>query len=781
MGEARDSDAGAGRERIVVRGVVQGVGFRPFVYRLATRWRLAGWVRNDGDGVVVEIDGAAADRDGFVAALRCLAPPLADIHRIERSGLPAAGASREAAFRIVRSAGGRGNRALIPPDVATCADCLRELGDPDDRRFGYPFLNCTGCGPRYTIIEGLPYDRPATTMRGFALCPACREEYEDPADRRHHAQPTACPRCGPRLGLLDCRGTPLSGAAPLEGALAGLLAGEIVAVKGLGGFHLACDATDAAAVAELRRRKPRPAKPFAVMAADLDAVRAFAEVAAEEASLLTRRERPIVLLAKRVPSPLSAEVAPGVGRVGVLLPYTPLHHLLCRGAGRPLVMTSGNRRGQPLAIHTADAVACLRGVADRFLIHDRPIRARVDDSVALRAGGATRLLRRSRGYVPSPIRLPRGGPPVLALGGDLRGAVCLTRDDLAFPGPHLGDLAQAANLAFLEESVAHLSALLAVEPQILVHDLHPDYRSSRFAQKKAGVPTLAVQHHHAHILSCLAENGHDGGPVLGLALDGTGHGADGTSWGGEILVVDGLFVRRAAHLRPIPLPGGDRVAREPWRSALVLLREAFGAGWREHADLPVFRRVPPGRLEAVTQLLDGPMAPRLPRSSGLGRLLDGCAALVGLCAVNDYDGQAPMELEAAAAPLRSREEIPPYPWSSSASAEAEILELAPAIRALAADVRAARPAPEIAWRVHRTVVDAFATTAERIAKREGLAHVALSGGAFHNVILLEGTAKRLSAAGLRVLTQRRVPAGDGGLSLGQAWAGLLLFGSCCVP
>ena len=753
------------RERVVVRGVVQGVGFRPFVHRLAHRLGLTGWARNDTAGVVLEVAGPAAARDAFVAALRAEAPALATIHEVVREPA-AAPATPESGFRIVPSQDEGARRALVPPDVAPCPECLRELRDPADRRHGYPFLNCTGCGPRYTILETLPYDRPATTMRRFALCPACRAEYEDPADRRYHAQPTACPACGPQLRLLDTAGRAQEEPDPLGAAVVRLRHGEIVAVKGLGGFHLACDATNEAAVAALRRRKPRPTKPLAVMSASVRDVRSYAAVRDNEARLLESPAAPIVLLEKRHPSPLAAGVAPGVHLVGAMLPSTPLHHLLCASMGGPLVMTSGNRRGQPLVRRSTAAVARLRGAADAFLSHDRGIRSRADDSVMRVVDGAPRFLRRSRGYVPAPIPLPRGGAPVLAVGGDLRGAICLTRDAFAFPGPHVGDLAEAANLAFLAETAAQLAQLLDVAPELVVHDAHPDYRSTRWATETAGRPTLAVQHHHAHILSCVAENGHEG-PVLGVALDGTGWGPDGTSWGGELLAVDGLTMRRLGHLRPLPLAGGDRVAREPWRMALALLQAAFGPAWREQAPLATLDPIPRKKRDAVSQLLDGPLADRLPRSSGLGRFLDGCASLCGLCHRNEHDGQAPMELEAAAATWAGS--TTSYPWS----ADGGVLDLAPAVRALVADVRAGHPIAALAANVHETVVEAFSEETLRVAADAGLPTVALSGGAFHNALLLRGLSRRLAASGLVVLTHRQVPAGDGGLSLGQAWAGCL--------
>lgn len=769
------------RERFRVRGVVQGVGFRPFVYRTACREGLVGFVRNDGAGVTIEAQGAPPALDAFASALEVEAPPLALVRSVRRDAVEGLGS--EDAFRIATSEAGAGRDTLVSPDIATCDDCLKELADPADRRFAYPFLNCTHCGPRFTIIADVPYDRPSTAMRAFAMCPACQAEYDDPGDRRFHAQPTACPACGPHVRLLAPDGAPLATDDPIQFAAARLREGSVVAVKGLGGYHLACDGASEAAVATLRERKGRDEKPFAVMTPDLTTLRSFAEVDDREASLLVSRARPIVLVRKRRPialgeaptrgAPLADAVSPRNGWIGAMLPYTPLHHLLLQAFGGPLVMTSGNRSDEPIIHDDGEAVRALGPIADLLLVHDRPILVRADDSVMRLVGGVPRHLRRSRGFVPMPVFLTRAGArAVLATGAELKGAICLTRGDQAFPGQHLGDLKYAETMDFFEESVAHLTRILDARPALVVHDAHPDYLGTRWARERSGLPTLAVQHHHAHVLSCLAENGHDA-PAVGLALDGTGYGLDGTVWGGEVLVVDGLAMERVAHAKPLPLPGGDRVAEEPWRMAVAALHDAFGAGALDGlADLPPLAVPPAGRVRGVRALLDGPMAGRLPRSSGLGRLFDAVAALVGVRQVVRYEGQAPLELEAAAGEA-DLDAAAPYPWEVREAEGRRVLDFAATVRGIVADFRAGHSVAALSGRFHRTVVEAFAEAARRAARDAGVAHVALTGGVFQNHLVLSAMTRRLERGGLRVLTHAQVPANDGGISLGQAWAGIL--------
>jgi hydrogenase maturation protein HypF len=751
------------RRRFEVTGIVQGVGFRPFVYRLATGLSLGGHVFNHAAGVTIEIEGDAAAVDDFAGRLRAEAPPLSRIDEVRAVDLPAAD---ERGFRIAPSEAHARARTLISPDVAVCEDCQRELRDPADRRHGYPFINCVNCGPRYTIIADLPYDRPKTTMRAFTMCPACQAEYDDPRTRRFHAQPNACAACGPRLALEDAAGRPLPAADPVAAAVARLRAGQIVAVKGLGGFHLAADATRSEVVAELRRRKHRDEKPFAVMVRDLEAALAFAEVDEVEARVLASVERPIVLLRRRAGGPVCAEVAPGNRRVGVMLPYTPLHHLLLApgtGVGGPLVMTSANPSDEPIVRDNDEARARLGAIADAFLVHDRDILVRADDSVVHVAAGAPRLLRRSRGFVPIPVKLPRGGPPILAVGGELKNTICLTRGAKAFLSQHIGDLENAPTAAFLEETITHLERVLDLRPEVVVHDLHPDYHATRYALGRTDLRRLAVQHHHAHVLACLAEHGRVA-PCIGLALDGTGYGLDGTIWGGEVLLVDGTAAQRAAHFRALPLPGGERAIREPWRMALGLLHAA-GAADRLERLLPRWPHAEARTAFALRDLLarEHPF----PRSSGLGRLFDAVAALVGLRDQASFEGQAAMALEQVAAWDPA---VPPYPLDLVPGAAGAPLVLDPAAttHALLADLEAGAAPARAAARFHATIVTTLVEVTRRVRAASGVRLVALGGGVFQNRILLEATTARLAADGFEVLAPALVPANDGGLALGQA-------------
>jgi hydrogenase maturation protein HypF len=755
------------RRRYDVTGLVQGVGFRPFVYRLATQLSLGGHVFNHEAGVTIEVEGEPAAVAGFGARLRRDAPPLSRIDEVRAQDLADTGERR---FRIAPSEAHARAATLISPDVAVCDDCLRELFDPADRRHRYPFINCVNCGPRYTIIADLPYDRPKTTMRAFTMCPACQAEYDDPATRRFHAQPNACAACGPRLALEDAEGRPLPDADPVASAVARLRAGAIVAVKGLGGFHLAADATRGEVVAGLRRRKHRDEKPFAVMVRDLAAARAFAEVDEAEARVLTSTERPIVLLRRRAGGPVCDEVAPGNRRVGVMLPYTPLHHLLFApgGVAGPLVMTSANPSDEPIVRDNAEARARLRGIADAFLVHDREILVRADDSVVHVAAGALRQMRRSRGFVPVPVRLPRGGPPILAVGGELKNTICLTRGREAFLSQHIGDLENAPTAAFLEETIAHLERVLDLRPEVVVHDLHPDYHATRYALGRTDLKPLAVQHHHAHVLACLAEHGRLE-PCIGLALDGTGYGLDGTIWGGEVLLVDGTAARRAAHFRALPLPGGEQAIREPWRMALALL-DAAGAADRLERLLPRWPHAAPRTAFALRDLLA--RAHPFPRSSGLGRLFDAVAALVGLRDTASFEGQAAMMLEQVAAWDPA---VPPYPIDLVAGAAGAplVIDPAPTTLALLADLDAGATPARAAARFHATIATTLVEVARRVRAETGVALVALGGGVFQNRILLETTTARLEADGFEVLAPALVPANDGGLALGQAWFGML--------
>ena len=746
------------RRAIRVRGAVQGVGFRPFVYRLATALGLAGGVRNDADGVLIEAQGDAATLDDFERRLRAEAPPLARVERVESAPRPLASAT---GFAILDSRPGRVTTG-IAPDTAPCDDCLAELADPADRRFRHAFVNCTNCGPRYTLTRSLPYDRASTSMAAFALCPQCRREYDDPADRRFHAEPNACPGCGPTLALVDADGRAMPG-DPIEATIAALRAGTVVAIKGLGGFHLACDARNAATVARLRERKQRDAKPFAVMAPDLDAARRWVEVDAAAQALLTSPARPIVLLPLRADRPDALDgVAPGLHRLGVMLPATPIQHLIARGApDLLLVMTSANPGGEPIVAANDEALRRLRGIADALLLHDRDIVARCDDSVVrVGADGAPRLVRRARGYVPRPIRLPRAGPSVLATGAWLKNTVCLTRGDEAVLSPHLGDLDDAATCDALVEAVDHLGRILDVQPQAVAHDLHPDFFGTRFALAFAaerGLPAIAVQHHHAHIAAVAAEHGHRG-PLLGLALDGVGLGTDGQPWGGELLRVDGAAFERLGHLAPIALPGGDAAAREPWRSAAAVLHR-LGRGHEIAARFTGQRAA-----AAVAQMLERDV--RCPPTTSLGRWFDAAAALLGVCATSAYEGEAPMRLEALAGRV-----APHRPGEFDALVElgaGGVLDPTPLLARLADERDAARGAALF----HDALADGLARWAAQTAAATGLRHVALGGGCFLNARLTTRIVARLEALGLVPLEARQAPPNDGGLALGQAWVAI---------
>lgn len=752
--------------RIHVTGVVQGVGFRPFIYGLAQRYQLAGWVRNSSSGVDIEVDGPAGALAGFAAALTAELPPLARIDRLETGDRPPNGFTR---FDILESKPEPGAFQSISPDTAVCPDCLRELFDPADRRYRYPFINCTNCGPRYTIIRDIPYDRPLTTMAGFLLCPDCEAEYRDPLDRRFHAQPVACPECGPRLWLEKPQADedePPSGENALQAARRLLTAGQIVAVKGLGGFHLACDATNAAAVAELRRRKLRVDKPFAVMVPDLETARRHCLLAPSEEAVLLSPARPILILARRSDSSLAHEIAPGQGRVGVMLPYTPLHHLLLERAPdfpEALVMTSGNLSEEPIAYTNEEARGRLGNLADALLLHDRPIHTRCDDSVLRvvgRSNGASHVqpIRRSRGYAPFPVRLPFSSVPLLATGGELKNAFCLVREDYAFLSHHIGDMENYETLCSFEEGVAHMERLFRARPERLACDTHPDYLAARYARERAireGIPLIEVQHHHAHIASCMAEHGLSGErAVIGVAFDGTGYGDDAAIWGGEFLVADYAGYERAAHLRYTPLPGGDRAVREPWRMALAHLHAA-GMPWDDGLAPVVHGGARLGPLRA--QIVGGLNAPP---TSSMGRLFDAAAALAGVRQTVNYEAQAAIEFEALANPA----EIGAYPFNYTN----DQIDPAPAWAALLADRRAGVDIGRIAARFHNGVAEMTRDVCRAMRDERGINEVVLSGGVWQNAILLGRTLALLEEDCFTVYTHRLVPANDGGLALGQA-------------
>jgi hydrogenase maturation protein HypF len=746
------------RTGVRVEGIVQGVGFRPFVYSLATSLGLGGLVGNDSGGVFAEVEGDRAAVAQFLVLLEQQAPPLARIDRVTTRDLGPTGA---AAFAIAPSgpAGpGLARRTLVSADTATCADCLAELADPADRRSGYPFINCTNCGPRFTIVRDVPYDRALTTMSSFALCADCAAEYHDPADRRFHAQPVCCPACGPRLRLLAADGSALPG-PPLPAAARLLCDGQVLAVKGLGGYHLAVEATCQPAAAALRARKHREDKPFAVMVADLAAARALCLVDDTEAALLTSPRRPIVLLERRPGSPVADAVAPGNRQLGLMLPYTPLHHLLLAQLdGRPMVLTSGNVSDEPIAYRDDDALERLAGLADAFLTHDRAIHIRTDDSVVRALRGREVVLRRSRGYVPEPLPVPvvTFPRPVLACGAELKNTFCLGSGQHAFVSHHIGDLENAETLRSFTEGIDHFRRLFDIEPRVVAHDLHPEYLSTKYAQDLAlasDLPLTGVQHHHAHIAACLADNG-EPGPVIGVAFDGTGFGPDGTIWGGEFLVADLAGFQRAAHLEPVPMPGGAAAIRQPWRMAASYL-----AG-TDPARLAVAQR---NQQAWPTVLAMAQRGINAPATSSAGRLFDAVAAVLGVRDTITYEGQAAIELEQLADPAESG-------WYAMRVTEDEVVRLAGAdlVRAAADELAADVPVPVIAARFHRGVAAGIARTCALLRDRHGLGTVALSGGVFQNLLLTGQVTSLLEANGFRVLLHHRVPCNDGGISLGQA-------------
>jgi len=756
--------AGVQRVRLRVQGTVQGVGFRPFVHTLATACGLGGFVYNHAHGVVIELEGLPAAHEAFLARFHTTLPPLAHIESLRSEALSPRG---QRTFHIEASRGAVRRFTLISPDTATCPECLAELRTPGNRRYRHPFINCTHCGPRFTLIQDIPYDRPNTTMAAFAMCPDCEAEYGEPTDRRFHAEPTACPRCGPQLRLLDAVGQPLA-EEPLAGAVARLRAGGILAVKGLGGYHLACDARNASTVAELRRRKQRDDKPFALMVADLDEARRLCHVEAQEAALLAAPERPIVLLPRRADADVAEAVAPGFRELGLMLPYTPLHHLLLGDSGLALVMTSGNGSDEPIAHRDEDALRRLGPLVDAFLLHDRAIHVRCDDSVLRPGPAAPQLLRRSRGYVPEPIRLRRSvSHPILACGGELKNTFCLVRDRFAFMSHHIGDLENEETYAAFVSGVEHFQRLFQIEPSLIVHDLHPDYLSTRYAQEHAeGRTVVGVQHHHAHIASAMADNDLVG-PVIGVAFDGTGYGTDGHLWGGEFLITDYGSYYRAAHWSYFPLPGGAQAIREPWRIAQVLLGQAFGP--EASALLP---RLLPGIATAQTRVVEQMVARgfNAPQSSGVGRLFDAAAALLTGRTRVTYEGQAAIELEQRADPTVTdvfplELGVPPdgaAPWQ---------LPSAALLGAVARGLLRGDPPAALAARFHNTLAEAVGDVCTRLAVRHGPHPVVLSGGVFQNTLLLRRTLVVLKRRGLQAFTHRRVPANDGGLALGQAMIG----------
>ena len=760
----------AGR-RIEVRGIVQGVGFRPWVYRLAHEEGIRGRVRNDGAGVTIEAFGSPSALGRFVKRIGIEAPPAARVIELRERGI---GVEPVQGFAIVASREDGARRVSIPPELATCPDCLAEVFDPGDRRYLYPFTNCTNCGPRYTIVRESPYDRAATTMAGFTMCAACRREYEDPLDRRFHAQPNACPACGPRLRLLGPRdGHALvelaGGRDAIPDAARALGTGRIVAVKGLGGYHLACDATSSQAVLRLRERKRRDEKPFAVMVRDLQEARALARILSAEERLIASSERPIVLVRQWQESGIAPEVAPGNPLVGLLLAYTPLHHLLLAEAGRPLVMTSGNLSDEPIATADVEAFERLSGIADLFLAHDRAIENRCDDSVARVIAGSPTILRRGRGYVPRPVALARTlRRPVLACGGQLKNTFCLAAGREAWLGPHIGDLDNLEATRAFEEQVERLERFLGILPEVIAHDLHPDYVSTSYALKRPEPLRIAVQHHHAHVASALAEHGLEG-PVLGLAWDGTGYGTDGSAWGGELLRVTPGSCERLATLRPLRLAGGDQAIRHVWRIALAALDDAFD-GRPPLERLGLFAALPTREVAAVRRMLKAGL--RSPLAHGAGRYFDALGAL-GLGRPRaSYEGQVALEWNLIAAD----ETAPAYPFELVVRDGLVEADLRPLVRAAVADIVDGVTPARVSAAFHEALADVAEAQVRGAAEHCGRLPVVLSGGCFQNARLAEGVRRRL-ADDFEVLLHRDVPPGDGGLALGQVLVADALCGA----
>ncbi len=764
----------AGCVRLTIRGIVQGVGFRPFIYNLARELALTGYVANTAGGVLIVAEGE--NLGSFIDRIRSEAPPLSRIERIdavseERRSYPD--------FTIAPSSG-EGSHAMLSPDIATCDDCLAELFNPRDRRYRYPFTNCTNCGPRYSITERVPYDRANTTMRRFVMCAACDAEYHDPANRRFHAQPNACPVCGPRIRLLDASGSTVMSDDQIRDVRKLLADGKIIAVKGLGGFHLACDATNEAAVLRLRERKRKSSKPFAVMAVDREAVRSCCSLTESEYAVLRSAKRPIVLLEKAEPFPLPSAVAPGNRHLGVMLPYTPLHHLLFEADDSPklLVMTSGNLSEEPIVADNDAAVRKLGGIADAFLVHDRDIFMRSDDSVlrvlpcsiSRRMEEAKQVFyRRARGYVPEPIPFPGDGPDLLACGADLKNTFALVRGAHLILSQHIGDMENLETIVFFEEVLRNLEQVYRADPAVVVHDLHPDYFSTRWTRDSAVARKIGVQHHHAHIASVMAEHSLTD-RVIGVALDGTGFGEDATIWGGEFIYADRARYERAGRFRPVPLPGGEQAVREPWRTAVSLILQAAGPDASDILEKIGFRsRYGVGPLDKIIAIAE--KKEFSPLSSGAGRLFEAVAAMLGICDRNTFEGEAAMALETVA----DRQQTGVYPFDIRDSDLVEI-DFSPAILAIAGACAAGDATGDIAGRFHNTVALAIRRAVVLLSDRSALNNVALSGGVFQNLLLLRHTIRLLEEDGFEVFMNELVPCNDAGIAVGQAWIARKIVG-----
>jgi hydrogenase maturation protein HypF len=754
------------RSRIAIEGIVQGVGFRPFIYGLAKSHRLNGYVLNNPQGVLIEVEGAQVNLEKFIKEIPEKLPSQARIVGLKEERLPPFSFTD---FEIRESTSQLKRTGLISPDLAICGKCLKELFSPEDRRYRYPFINCTNCGPRYTIIDDIPYDRPFTSMKSFRMCPECQEEYDDPSNRRFHAQPNACRQCGPEVMLVDSHNETVAGADPVTRAVELLSQGSILAIKGLGGFHLAVDATNDSAVRRLRELKLREEKPFAVMSPGPDVIRTFAKLSPEDEGLLQSPVHPIVLLAKSEGFPLSSMVAPRNPFIGVMLPYTPLHHLLFEGKCSALVMTSGNLKDEPIAIENREAVKRLRKSADYFLMHNRDIYLRSDDSVVrpyvIEGKREALITRRSRGYIPLPVFVQEEMVPLLAVGGEMKNTICLTRGKTAFLSQHIGEMGYRDTYNFFLKTIAHMKRILEIEPRAIACDLHPDYAGTRYAASQKELPVFKVQHHHAHIASCMAENGIKN-KVIGVAFDGTGYGPDRTVWGGEFLLADLLSFRRVAHLATLPLPGGEQAIREPWRMALSYLATFSDCN---SDDLDVIKKRSEREKDIIYNLIRSRF--NSPLTSSMGRFFDAVSALIGICEKSTFEGQAAMELEMVMGnPCDER-----YPFIYQQDEGCITIDPSPLIKGLLSDLKKGSPSEYISSKFHQSIVTMVVEVCCLLRKQWGVDSVALSGGCFQNIYLLTQSITGLRKEGFEVFYHQKVPPNDGGISLGQAVVATELF------
>ncbi len=743
-------------KKLEVNGIVQGVGFRPFVYQLANRYSIKGEVSNTSSGVSIYAEGVTEDIDLFRHDLSDKSPFLAHVTEIS---VHQESVKHYKRFSISKSIKNSNASTLISPDVSICEDCLQELFDQDDRRYKYPFINCTNCGPRYTIIDDIPYDRPNTSMKHFRMCRKCQDEYDNPEDRRFHAQPNACDDCGPHVSLFDNTQGKISTEDPIKKTAELLKQGHIVAIKGLGGFHLAADAENNDAVSCLRRRKHREEKPFALMSYDIRDIRRYAVVEPIDETLLLSPQRPIVILAKKLPNSISKEVSPRNNHFGTMLPYTPIHYILLNFGFSALVMTSGNMRDEPIAIENEEAFERLSNIADYFLIHNRDIYLRSDDSIVKNTACFKRVMRRSRGYIPTPVFLKQNGPQVLACGAELKNTVCLTKDNMAFLSQHIGDLKNASAYNFFNTTIEHMKNILNIKPDILAYDLHPDYLSTRYAMERQDIEKVPVQHHHAHIVSCMAENMLNG-EVIGLSFDGTGYGTDGSIWGGEILVADEREFIRKAHLAYVPMPGSSAAIKEPWRMAISYLYDAFGNSYQD-LDISVLKEIEKKNLNIISEMILKSI--NSPKTSSLGRLFDGVASIIGIRHNVCYEGQAAMELEMIAG--EETKEIYEYEWTPG---DINRVLLKPIICGIVHDMISGVVPSRISAKFHMTLIRLFADLCDKIRAETGLNRIVFSGGVFQNSILLSGLINALEEHNFQVFTHCLVPTNDGGISLGQA-------------